>query len=188
MSCKDIIEKYYTPKILLGKPIIDDIAFEMFGKNKKVLVFGLGYDSYLYYHANSEKNIWFVESNDDYIKLNTEIDNKYIVKHTFNNISVASSFNLSDEQIEKFPIPLILVNNAPYDIIIIDAPNGFAPTTPGRLLPIYWTSKLLARKDSCIYIDDTERPLESYCINRFLSGYKQILKNRANAETIKLIK
>lgn len=187
MNRDEIISKYYTPKILLGKKIIDDIVDEMYNKNKSVLIFGLGYDSNLYYHANNGKNIWFVESNDEYINLCKEIDRKCVIKHDYNGITVKSSFNLTMDQIEKYPVPYQLIKNAPYDIILIDAPVGSHDGAPGRLLPVFWTSEFLAHTGSLVYIDDTDRPLEKYCVNKFFSGYTQKMRDVANAETLKFV-
>ena len=185
MDFDTIMSKYYSPKILIGKPMIEDIVKTMIGNNKKVLIFGLGYDSNLYYFANNKKNIWFVETNDEYIKLCKEIDKKCVIKHDFSNITVKSSMTLSDEQIEKYPIPYILLKNAPYDIILVDAPVGSSDNAPGRLLPMYWTKECLSHSGTIVYADDTERKLENYCIKKYFSNYKILMKNTANAETIK---
>lgn len=187
MDKKTIMEKYYTPKILIGKNIINDVMDEMIGKNKNVLIFGLGYDSNLYYYANDKKNILYVETNDEYIKLCKEIDTKYVVKHDFKGITVKTSFDMTDDQLDRFAIPKILIDHAPYDIILIDAPVGCNPNAPGRLLPIYWTSKLLSHIGTIVYIDDTERPLESLGVKKYFSSYELLMKDHANAETSKFL-
>lgn len=63
----------------------------------------------------------------------------------------------------------MLINLAPFDIIIIDGPEGWGGKTPGRLLPCYW-STLLSKKQTIIYIDDASRSLEKYCIDKYFSG------------------
>lgn len=161
---------YYTPKILLGKDIILDILSEFVGKNKKILVFGLGYDSKIWYYANEMKNVWFVESDESYIKLNDYIDPKYIIKYKYDNITVKKSFSLSIDDIDKYKLPDGILQNAPYDLIIVDGPTGFNDDVPGRLLPIYWSSKYLSKAGTIIYVDDVERDLERYCVSKFLYG------------------
>lgn len=187
MDPNEIMKKYYSPRILLGKPMIEDILKSMIGQNKKVLIFGLGFDSDMYYFANEKKNIWFVETNDEYIKLCKDIDRKCVIKHDFIGINVKSSFNLADEQIERYPIPYTLIKNAPYDIILIDAPTGYSDNAPGRLLPIYWTKEILSHKGTIVYVDDVERKLEKYCVNKYFKSYNDIMCNIANAETHKYI-
>lgn len=173
MDSHPIFVNYYNPKMLLGKEIVCDILKELIDTNKKVLVFGLGYDSKMWYNANKQKNIWFIESNNEYIKLNNYIDPQYLIKYDYRNITVKTSFKLSDNEIndiKKYPLPPEVMKHAPYDLIIVDAPTGFNDAQPGRLLPIYWTANKLSRKGTVIYVDDVERPLENYCINKFLSG------------------
>jgi hypothetical protein len=170
MENNPIFVKYYTPKILLGRDVVLDILNEIVSKNKKILVFGLGYDSKIWYHANEKKNIWFVESNESYIKLNDFIDPTYIIRYKYENITLKKSFSLSTVDIEKYKLPENILQNAPYDLILVDGPTGFNDNTPGRLLPIYWSSKYLSKENTIIYVDDAERNLEKYCINKFLNG------------------
>lgn len=61
MDKNPIFLQYYNPQILLEKEVILDVLTELIGKNLKVLVFGLGRDSNLWYNSNGKKNIWFVE-------------------------------------------------------------------------------------------------------------------------------
>ena len=164
--------KFYTPKILMGADVILDVVNEYVGKNMKILVFGLGHDSKLWYNANDCKNIWFVESNDEYIKLSDYMDPKYVIKYTYSGLSVKKSFTMTQQEIDKYPVPKEILQNAPYDLIIVDGPTGFNDDVPGRLLPIYWSSKYLSKKGTLIYLDDSERKLEDFCIKKFLSNAK----------------
>jgi hypothetical protein len=189
----DVMKKYYDPHILMGKDVLLDIVEEIQKPNKKVLVFGLGYDSKIWYYANNEKNIWFLESNKEYINLNPYIEKKYIIHHEFTNINVVKSFTLTPSDIEKYPIPQELLKNAPYDIILIDGPTGYNNLQPGRLLPFYWSSKYLSNQNTIFYIDDTERKLETYCFNKYFNNVKILRKfyrlvNKNKCETIKCIK
>lgn len=193
MEHHTIFVNNYNPKILLGKDIILDILEELIGKNKKVLVFGLGMDSKMWYLANEKKNIWFIEHDDNYIKLNSDIDSSCIIKYDYANINVKKSFSLSNDDIENYPIPDIISQNAPYDLIIVDAPTGFNDETYGRLLPIYWTAKYFSKHGTIIYVDDVERSLENYCVNKFLSKnilIKQFITTTFNRHcmTSKLVK
>lgn len=166
--------KFYTPKILLGADVILDVVNEFVGKNMKVLVFGLGHDSKLWYHANDRKNIWFVESNDDYIKLCDYMEPQYVIKYNYSGLTVKNSFTMTQQEIDKYQIPEEILKNAPYDLIIVDGPAGFNDVVPGRLLPIYWSSKYLSKKGTFIYVDDSERKLENFCIKKFLVNAKHI--------------
>ena len=58
-----------------------------------------------------------------------------------------------------FPPPSALVQNGPFDIVLIDGPIG-TPIGIGRLLPIYWTSAFLCKENALVLVDDSERELE----------------------------
>jgi hypothetical protein len=171
-----IINKYYDKRIQTDKTIINDISNEVYGKNKKMLVFGLGYDSNLWYNLTN-KNTIFVENNEEYIQKNKGITKNNIVKYDYNGITVKTSLNMTDEKIDTFTIPEEIIKNAPYDIIYIDGPNGYLPDKPGRLLPIYWTKTFLSKPGSLVYIDDCKRPLENECINKYFNNYQMTMFN-----------
>jgi hypothetical protein len=165
-----VIDKYYDKRIQTDKLVINDIANEIYELNKKMLVFGLGYDSNLWYNITN-KNTFFIEHNEEYIKINKDINKENIIQYDYNGITVKSSFTMTDKEINSFIIPDELIKNAPYDIIYIDGPTGYQENHPGRLLPIFW-SKILSKSGSLIYIDDCERALESMCINRYFNNNK----------------
>lgn len=73
---------------------------------------------------------------------------------------------MSDDDIQKYIIPEKIMSEAPFDIIIIDGPEGYAPSKPGRLVPCYW-STMLSKKGTLIYIDDANRKLETFCIQKY---------------------
>ena len=154
--------EFYNKNILISKKVIEDV-FTNFTSNTKMLVFGLGYDSKMWYNGN--KNTYFIESNDKYINMNiNDIPKCNIIKYEYKNINVINSFKMSDNDINKYIIPEKIKNLGPFDIIIIDGPEGWSYNKPGRLIPYYWASQL-SKKDTIIYGDDCLRTLENYCIN-----------------------
>lgn len=176
-------QKFINSKIQLANKVITDILFNC--ENKKMLVFGLGYDSELWYNATN-KNTFFIENNQKYIELNKNINSNNIIYHEYNNISVKTSMQLNDTQIQDFKIPIKILEQSPFDIILIDGPNGFDDKCPGRLLPIYWSSKLLSKESTIIYVDDATRNLEKKCINKyFINKPKTYFSDRLG--TIKII-
>jgi hypothetical protein len=161
--------KYYNKNIQIHKNVINDILNNCY--NKKMLVFGLGYDTQLWYNATN-KNTYFIEHNEEYIKLNSDIDQKNIIFYPYDDISVKKSIqllnnNAADDFLDKIDIPNKLLELAPFDIIIIDGPTGFNDDCPGRMIPMYWTKKYLSDKNTIMYIDDCNRLLEKKCINHF---------------------
>lgn len=154
--------------------MINDILLQV-TPNSKMLVFGLGYDSKIWFECNS-KNTFFVEDKDEYIELNIkDIPQDNIIKYNYKTVC-DSSVCLTDHEIEEFKIPEKILNEAPFDIILIDGPGGYSPKTPGRLIPCYW-STLLSKPGTVIYIDDSSRKLETYCIQKFFNDKNNYLFN-----------
>ena len=94
--------EFYNSKIQLDRRVIDDV-FSNFKKDTKLLVFGLGYDSRMWYEGNN-KNTYFVENKKEYIDLNINnipIDN--IIQYNYGT-SVETSFKLTDNDIMKYKI------------------------------------------------------------------------------------
>jgi hypothetical protein len=167
---------YYNSKIQLCKEVIDDV-FTHFRSDTKMLVFGLGYDSMMWYEGNS-KNTFFIEHDETYIKLNKDIPASNIVKYDYTT-TCSESMKLSDDTISSFIIPENIINQGPFDIIIIDGPPGGGPKTPGRLIPSYW-STLLSKPGTVIYIDDSSRPLEDFCIQKYFKDYPKKVFDKRN--------
>jgi len=158
----------YNKNIQLDMKVIQDI-FSNIKPDTKMLVFGLGYDSKMWYLGNN-KNTFFVENKEEYINLNKDtIDANHIIKYEYKTTCDIST-KLTDEEIKQFEIPKELKDLAPFDIILIDGPEGYNKYTPGRLLPCYWSTQL-SKLGTLIYVDDAGRPLEQYCIKKYFNKY-----------------
>lgn len=172
---------YYTksdinPNIQLHIDVINDIVHEIRqNPNAKILVFGLGYDSELWFKECN--NTIFVEHDKKYIELNSNIPSKNVVFFAYENINVYKSItNYADENFAKsFDIPTEIMTHAPYDIIIIDGPPGYAMDKPGRLLPLYWSMRHLSKPQTIIYVDDYKRRLENMVVNHYFKDKRSIL-------------
>lgn len=122
-------------------------------KNCKVLVFGLGNDT-PYWHYLS-KNTLFIEDNQEWIDIvNNKIKvNTQIVKYK----TKLADYKTLDAIIDSET--LLLKINGEYDVIIVDAPMGYATDNPGRMSSIYTASKLI-KPNGTIFVHDCERPAE----------------------------
>ena len=164
--------EFYNTNIQIDKKVIDDV-FKQIRANTKMLVFGLGHDSKMWYEGTN-KNTYFVEDKEEYINLNKPtIPADHIIKYTYNTV-VPTSSNLTDAELGIFTIPEQLQKEGPFDIIIIDGPEGWAGR-PGRLIPFYWSSK----PETIIYADDSVRAFEDLCIKRFFNkNVKEVFEER----------
>ena len=161
--------EHYTPKIQLHKKVIRSVIKHT-KEGMKTLVFGLGYDSKMWYALNP--NTYFIEDNQTYIDMNKDIPEENIIKYKYNT-KVKLTRDLTDDEIAKFTVPEKLMKLAPFDIIIIDGPNGYNKEKPGRLIPYYWSAKLLSKPGSFIFLDDVKRPLEEYLVAKYFSKNKK---------------
>jgi len=151
-----------------SKQLIIDIGNEiqkcnMNGKKPNILLF------------STNENLLFIDKlffNDATIE---KIENSYFTKFINDipikpkvNINVENSFKFNEDQIPENPF------NKKYDMVIIDGPEGYSNDKIGRLMPIYWAKNIT----NMIYIDDADRKLEKYCIDKFYKGYlKEYLEN-----------
>jgi hypothetical protein len=164
------MQPYYTSRIQLHPNVIRDI-FASITPTTKMLVFGLGYDSRMWYEGTGG-NTFFVENKDEYIRLNEkDIPASHIVKYDYTT-RCQTSMTMNEEEIQSFSIPAKILELAPFDIILIDGPEGWQASSPGRLLPCYWSLRL-SRPGTLVYIDDSSRRLETYCIQKFYGSYAQ---------------
>jgi len=173
--------EHYDSRILLDKDVISDV-FKHLGSDTKLLVFGLGYDSKMWYYG-SNKNTYFVEDDPKYIDMSKDIiPITNIIKYKYNT-RLSTIKSLSDEQIKAFIPPDELTKLSPFDVIIIDGPKGYQEH-PGRLIPSYWAT-LLTKHGSIIYMDDSNREIEAYCISKFFKNNKmEIFKKRFDCTKI----
>jgi len=158
--------EYYSAQIQLSKDVIEDI-FQQFKTETKMLVFGLGHDSRMWYEGN-HKNTFFIEHALSYIDLNKAfIPTDRLVHYKYDGISVGTSRSMTDAQLDAFSIPPEILREGPFDIVLIDGPTGYQPNLPGRLLPCHWAARRLSKKGTIVYVDDSSRPLERYCIEKY---------------------
>ena len=175
--------RYIQLDIKVVVALLDDIKhFQMSphpnpnpNPNPKMLVFGLGHDS-LMWHKATHGNTYFIEDNQEYIDLvKNTIPSDRIFKYNYLECGFNTNLclKMTSKYVEKHAPspPAEILRKAPYDIILIDGPAGFKPSSPGRLLPFYWSSVLLSGNNTIIYADDANRPLERHCINVYFNNY-----------------
>jgi hypothetical protein len=173
MNVENLIKQYGNNKNIQTSKEVMRIILSHLSKmqNPKMLVFGLGYDSQLWFNATN-KNTFFIEDNKTYIDLCKNKIPLTNVCHFVYNTKV--KFGIPNNLNSVSP-PQHIIKNAPYDAIFIDGPAGYDDEKPGRTLPMFWCNQLCA-KGGLIFIDDSNRKLEKQCIEKFftLPEYRKV--------------
>ena len=177
INIDELFQLHWSDKIQLDKSLALEIASKAYGK--RMLVFGLGLDSPFWFHLTGG-NTYFIEDNDEYIFLNQQFKNN-IIPYSYEGTSVSRSLRYleSPNLLYSLAPPSASLRHAPYDVILIDGPPGYALELPGRMHPIKWAPHLVA-PNGTIYIDDADRDLESLAIKRYLPGSIITQSSRGN--------
>ncbi|KAI9097170.1 hypothetical protein DFS34DRAFT_649981 [Phlyctochytrium arcticum] len=167
------------------------------GREHQFLVWGLGYDSALWENANcipvqasSERRLRarqapshvstaigrtaFLENWESWISQVTETM-PHLEVHHFADFK--SSVAAADEYFEN-PTLLILpevVEESCWDVVLVDAPQGYEDQQPGRMEATYWAVNMAKRclrdghlKSVYIFLHDVNRPVEEKIVERIL--------------------
>ena len=146
-------------------------AIALIGSGCRLLVFGCGNDSALWHRANKNGKTVFVEHNEQWVDVvKTKFEYLDIRRHTYET-TVFSSLPIDEESLQAHEMPSFMTEEQ-WDIIIVDAPDGYRQKSPGRSLPIYWTS-IVAAQSTQIFIDDYQRPLEEAYAKHFVEPRSQ---------------
>jgi len=156
-----------------------EFIYDLIEKNSpcNLLIFGLGKDSKLWTKLNKGYTL-FVEDNKDWIeKIKPELTNNFrIINYQYNTKLDKWIDYLNNENI----LNLLKIKNDKlninWDIVIIDGPNGFSNSTPGRMVPISTTYTL---NKNHVLIHDCDRTVENiYSRIFFGNDFKMINKLR----------
>lgn len=137
-------------------------------KNPLFLVFGLGNDSLFWHHINLNGKTVFLEDNNFWLQTVTS-RNKELTAYNVN-------YNTKREQWQTLlsnPDSLQMnlhekIHNNKWDIILVDAPAGYADGTPGRMQSIYMSRKLV-KPGMHVFVHDCNRQVEDIYSLQFLN-------------------
>ena len=143
-----------------------DIALELKSDDgKKFLVFGLGYDSQLWNALNKKGITLFIEDSQEWMdivssKLNVQVKHySYQTKLT----DLAEDLKGDYSKLAK------TVEGGPWDVVLVDAPQGWREDTPGRLESVVVGLSNLA-EGGTLYVHDTHREGEAMICDTVLAG------------------
>lgn len=150
--------------------------------DSNVLVFGAGYDSKLWSSGPNmvqskgmappsgrtlileDDPLWIQRVND----ANPEVDVRPVGYHT---TLLDQQRYKDDEELLKadFPVEQLAAgkDTRAWDVVIVDAPQAFMKTNPGRMKSIYWASKLV-KNTGYVFVHDFNRGTEQWFANKYL--------------------
>ena len=142
----------------------------------KILIFGLGEDSFLWNDLNKEGSTYFLEDDKEWIENFKDLGLKiFPVKYT-TYVGDHEKIGFNESKL-KMNLPEE-ISDYKYDMIIVDAPLGHGPPGrdykgPGRMQSIFTAYQLLKPGGICV-VDDMKRYVEQkYAIHYF--GEENIL-------------
>ncbi len=135
----------------------------------RLLVFGCGHDSRAWEIVNQGGTTVFIEDNEEWMAVSgKQLTSSEVVKADYGT-RVSDWPAMLDKGVSLLlDLPEHVLGN-PWDVILVDAPAGFAPDQPGRARSIYTASRLVA-KDGVVFVHDYDRPLEREFCARYLKG------------------
>lgn len=137
------------------------------GRGCNFLVFGVGNDSPFWLKANKGGKTIFIENDKEWAnKVKSMCPGIKIIPINYDT-------KLSDwEKLINHPESLSLelgpeIRNTNWDVILVDAPPGYAQDKPGRMKSIYQAS-ILIKDRGHVFVHDCDRPVEQAYSDKYL--------------------
>ena len=159
----------------------------------RVLIFGCGRDSSFWAHTmNPRGKTVFLEDNVTWAKAQDADLDVHVVKYSTAPMAAWEERLASPagkRTLAKKDEPLLEIQGVPsglfdewWDVILVDAPAGFNGRMPGRMAPIFQTSRIIERqrtdrpcKPVDVFVHDFNRPIERVWSLMFLTPHMRIL-------------
>lgn len=141
----------------------------------RLLVFGLGNDSFFWDCINQGGKTIFLEDNEywfDKILRQHQNLNAFLVD--YNSKRTQWQHFLHSPELLDMELPDDVLKNT-WDVILVDAPAGYADSSPGRMKSIYLASKLSC-DGSDIFVDDCDREIENIYSTHYLNDMNLVEK------------
>lgn len=133
----------------------------------RFLVFGLGNDSIMWHRLNKKGRTVFIEDQRHWFKKITK-RNPYLEAYLVDYDTKLEQWDELLNSPEKLSLELPeQVCDVEWDVILVDAPAGYADGTPGRMKSIYTASRLI-KDGGSVFVHDANRPVERLYSNTYL--------------------
>ncbi|WP_145089733.1 glycosyltransferase [Rosistilla carotiformis] len=129
-----------------------------------VLVFGAGADTAMYVDANPGGRTVVLERHAKWLDAIQDVSCESFHVH----YSTVRSAGVRDHVTAPEGMPWNLLD-VPWDVIIVDGPEGHTDTMPGRQQSLFAAS-LASKNSSVLFVHDYQRDLERQCCDRYLGS------------------
>tara|TARA_R100000008_G_scaffold65594_1_gene42553 strand:- start:295 stop:957 length:663 start_codon:yes stop_codon:yes gene_type:complete len=152
-------------------------------KGCNLLIFGLGRDSMMWLHSNTNGKTIFLEDNKDWINtvkiqmsnINQQIDIREV---TYTDVGYDADRLLSEYKSGTNNLKLNLpsdILDTKWDVILVDAPAGYGNDVPCRMKSIYESYSLSNKNPNTdVIVHDAERRIEKLYTDYFFKTYNHI--------------
>ncbi|WP_149538443.1 hypothetical protein [Siccirubricoccus phaeus] len=169
MNLPSAFRRHWSKDIQLSRFQLQAIASAILSRSPgcRLLVFGLGNDTGLWLEVNGAGETCFLETSPEWIEtVKARHPGLQVGLMPNFGLTVATSMGADEAALQACTIPAAL-RSARWDVILVDAPTGFAADQPGRAVAIYWALQL-ADRSTHVFVDDYERPLEGRFSDKYL--------------------
>lgn len=135
-----------------------------------MLVFGVGRDSRLWININGQGNTVFLEDNLVWFdRISAEIPQIQAYFVTYNTERKQWLTLLNSNEAELLLDLPREVSETKWDIVFVDAPEGWSDEKPGRMKSIFTAAKLAHSSKGCaVFVHDCDRQVEAIYSQKFL--------------------
>jgi hypothetical protein len=142
----------------------------------RLLVFGVGNDSGYWHALNRGGTTVFLEHDEPWLQsIAAELGPAHIIAVQYD--TRLDEWPTVIDQPSRLAMRLpSSVRDAPWDVILVDAPPGRLPGHPGRMQSIYEASRLVSSTGH-VFVHDCHRQVERVCTDRFLGPDMALIRD-----------
>ena len=165
---------------LSAEEIVPVVAAILARPGCRLLVFGCGNDSPFWEAVNATGTTAFIEDDPEWAKV-AQGRLKGSAVHLVDYDCRLAQWPALLDQPERLNLTLPeAVEQARWDVILVDGPAGYQPDNPGRMKSIYAASRLVAG-DGVVFVHDCNRPAEAAYAQRYLGKAAHMIEASGRA-------
>ncbi|HEX7134180.1 MAG TPA: hypothetical protein VF228_16505, partial [Iamia sp.] len=148
----------------------------------RLLVFGLGHDSSFWARLNAGGETLFIEDDAAWVEVCRRRDPSLaVVTTTYTTVRTEWEELMATPERLALDLPPV-VTAAPWDVVVVDAPRGHRPHTPGRMQSIF-AARGLVDPEGVVFVHDSDRTVEREYGRRYLGPSPSVVTGRLHGYT-----